>query len=571
MSEVSATASLALAAYAESWISGARIVVVGSATSPLAERLVERGARLVHVYDPDTVRVAEATARRSGTQIVYGPLENAEAARSAGSFDFGIIEDLCLRGTDTARTLSVLSRSLSRRGMALVASPNPEARRRLIGRPGPDTPLDYYELYEAVSEHFREVRMLGQTPFVGYAIADFSEDASPDVRLDTAFLPHGAEEPEWFLALVSDAPADAESFSVIQLPFEEVHAASRDNFEPKKPTRSREDGARLAQLERERRDAVEKASELEAELAKREDWLESLEARAATADQRADEALAEVERLNDKSSDAQRRLAKEQEKLQVELQALSQRLVVAARERGQFETERDRAQGEARRLTETLSRLREDGRKATESLAEQRRANASLKEARDGLVRERDDARQTLSKNEKVGAEAEDELRSLQRKANELEGELRLRTQEVAKLLAERRAREEAPPESDYVSELEERLTDRAGEVARLERELHSTERFGRDLILQLTELRSEANDEPGGNGGRERVTELAHENARLEADLESARWAIAHWEHRYAEAPSGAQGPSKSDSAATTPPASPAGPSNATPADRAD
>ena len=50
--------SLALAAYAEAWISGAKVIVFGNALSPLPERLLERGARHVHVYDSDAERVA---------------------------------------------------------------------------------------------------------------------------------------------------------------------------------------------------------------------------------------------------------------------------------------------------------------------------------------------------------------------------------------------------------------------------------------------------------------------------------------------------------------------------------
>jgi len=59
-------ASIALAAYAEPIVAAGRVLVVGEATTPLVERLLERGARLVHVVDADSSRVAEAATLKIG-------------------------------------------------------------------------------------------------------------------------------------------------------------------------------------------------------------------------------------------------------------------------------------------------------------------------------------------------------------------------------------------------------------------------------------------------------------------------------------------------------------------------
>src|SRR6185295_6776117 len=154
--------------------------------------------------------------------------------------------------------------------------------------------LGYYDLYELVSQHFEEVRMLGQTAFVGYAVADFAAAEDSDVRLDTAFLPGGAEEPEWFLALVSTLPVTSEAFSVIQIPISDLPApvAAGDREELERLERALELAeARAAELQVQReaqatqlqRDTHKRELEaLQAELSKREQWLKSLEARAST-------------------------------------------------------------------------------------------------------------------------------------------------------------------------------------------------------------------------------------------------------------------------------------------------
>src|SRR4051794_40267916 len=225
MSPSRAAPSLALAAYAETWISGAKVVVFGNALSPLPERLVERGARLVQVYDRNAGRCEEAAALNRSRQISYAPFDNAGAIGRDGAFDFGIVEELGAQARGDE--LATLRRALGRRAMALIAARNPEVARSLIPvPPNAEEPLGYYDLYELVSKHFEEVRMLGQTAFVGYAVADFAAAEDSDVRLDTAFLPGGGEEPEWFLALVSTLPVASEAFSVIQLPLADLPPAA---------------------------------------------------------------------------------------------------------------------------------------------------------------------------------------------------------------------------------------------------------------------------------------------------------------------------------------------------------
>lgn len=539
--------SVALAAYAEAWISGAKVVVFGDALSPLAERLVERGARHVQVYDVDGVRAREAAAASTSKHISHAPLELAGSSARDGAFDVGIVEDLASAGKNPKGLLATLARSLSRRGLALIGSRNPDVPARLIrGAVAAEQPLGYYDFYEAVSHHFDEVRMLGQTPFVGYAIADFSAADANDVRIDTALLPSGAEEPEWFLALGSALPVSPDAFSVIQLPIADVDlgaSTGRAELEPESMERVENAEARIRELEaalaelaaegareaekhaaertrdaekfaaerareaekhaaerardaekyareaeKHARDAEKQAGErregerkelekglgqklqaLQAELQKREEWLAGLESRAATADERADQAQAQLEQA-----------AKEQRKTKDQIARLEQQLEDERRSKRQLE---EHARAHEQELAKRDRRLESETQRTAE-LASQTKALAARVA-------------------ELTAALAQSE-RAAKKRAEEGDEEVR------AELL-----------------QLEALLKDRAAEVARLTEALHETERFGRQLIIKLGELEASSAGAPESPD----LQGLTRRNAELAADLEAARWTISSLE----------------------------------------
>src|ERR1041385_5234065 len=218
------TPGIVLASYAEGLLDGRRGIVFGDSTSPLAEEMVGRGARSVHVCDPEPARAGEAAARNRSRQISIVPLDEADVSGRQGAFDVAIVEDLS-NAHDAAALLKQVRRALSPRGVAFVACPSPEAKRPLVPRTGGGrggAPLGYYELYDKVAAEFAEVRMLGQTPFVGYAIVDFAPTEELEVELDSGFLPNGAEEPEWFIAVAAREPVDLTAFDIVQLPASRV-------------------------------------------------------------------------------------------------------------------------------------------------------------------------------------------------------------------------------------------------------------------------------------------------------------------------------------------------------------
>jgi hypothetical protein len=211
--------ALVLGVYGEELANGARAAIFGSSTLGLAEELVLRGARLVHVYDTDAGRVAEATAQRHDRSIFYGALpDSGDVGVRDGAFDFVVVPDLSF-AADKAALLALVRRVLSPSGAALIASPNAESTAPLIVVPETGPALGYYELYEAVAEHFTHVRMLGQAPFVGYAVAEFSVE-DPEPTIDTSLAESEGKEPDWFVVLASDRTVRLDPFALIELPKE---------------------------------------------------------------------------------------------------------------------------------------------------------------------------------------------------------------------------------------------------------------------------------------------------------------------------------------------------------------
>jgi flagellar biosynthesis chaperone FliJ len=487
---------MVLAAYAEPLVDGRRVIVLGDSSSGLAEHLLERGARLVHVYDPDAMRVAEAATRNSSRNVSYGPLAEGALAVRDGAFDVGLVENLATVG-DPSSALKRLRRALSPRAAALVALPNPDVQVRLLAA-GSSGPLDYYGLYDLVAAQFEHVRMLGQAPFVGYAVADFGAGGVPEPSLDSAFVPGGAEEPEWFIALASSVSIHLDEFAVVQLPFRQALPAEQTRELEVELGRARaaehRTRDRLAALEAEQAVLVERSraqlgsdadraqiGELKRQLEQRDRWIHELETRLTIADARADEAQSELEEQ---------------------------------RERGSRGTDPRSARVDAGA---------DPTRRQVDSI---RRELESLRRELDAVIVERDAAR------------TERDALSAQRSA--VDPELELRRQELVELrqmLAARDARIAELTEPEDGSEcqaLESVLRERGARVRLLEAELREAERLGRELVLELEDSRQGVAEAP--DQLREKLDRLADDSARREADLAAARWSIEELEGRLAE-----------------------------------
>ena len=123
------TAGAALAAFAEPLCNGRRVLLLGNALSRLPELLLERGARLVHVCDPEATRAAQAAAASSTNKLSFAPWGDGLALRDA-AFDVVLIENLS--AVEPTRALREAKRLLSARGVALVACPNRDLPQPLL-------------------------------------------------------------------------------------------------------------------------------------------------------------------------------------------------------------------------------------------------------------------------------------------------------------------------------------------------------------------------------------------------------------------------------------------------------
>jgi hypothetical protein len=611
--------SVALAAYAEAWINGAKVVVFGDALSLLAERLIERGARHVQVYDADAARAAEASAASTLKQVSHAPLELAGSALRDGVFDVAIVEDLASARENPKGLLEILTRALSRRGVALIGSRNSDVPERLITASAPaQQPLGYYDFYDLVSQHFEEVRMLGQTPFVGYAIADFSAADASEVRIDTALLPGGAEEPEWFLALASALPVSPDAFSVIQLPIAELdlgasnaraaqaassddvaraegkiaeleaalaalateatreaekHAAERlrdaekfaaerardaEKFSAERAREAEKHGAERARDAAERareaekhgaeraRDAAERARDAEKFNTERTRDAEKFAAdRARATDKLAAERARDAERVAaerareggekqsfERSRDAERRelersFAEKLGALKAEL-GKREEWSAALESRAATADERaDAAQAELDQRSLDLRKSREQLSRVEHQLEEERRARIKLDESGRSQKQELDRSARRAEAEVQRSSELAAESKKLAARVAELASALATSEKKLERIAEE--GDEEARAE---LGQLEASLKERAAEVARLGAALHETERFGRELIVKLAELGSAC--EPVAPSPE--LDALRQRNAELSADLEAARWTISSLEANVAD-----------------------------------
>jgi hypothetical protein len=376
-----------LGVYGEDLANGARAAVFGSAALGLAEELVSRGARLVHVYDPDVARLAEATARRRDRSTFYGPLpESGDVGVRDGAFDFVIVPDLSFV-EDTRGLLALVRRVLSPAGAALIASPNGEATAPLIPVPLSRSALGYYELYEAVAEHFTSVRMLGQAPFVGYAVAEFSVE-DPEPTIDTSLAESDGKEPDWFVVLASERNVRLDPFALIELPKNaNIEAPSERPLNPSRespesvgmPSSERSGTVLVDILEAEREAALESLRQKESlvkeerhraevvtqQLAACREELSLLRERCRAAEQRRDD-------------DEQRRLA-----LEVELEGARNNPEISrlrARVQSQESSSRDLVEEHERDIARLETQLRDRGKEVQELRSEVDRRETLVRE-----------------------------------------------------------------------------------------------------------------------------------------------------------------------------------------------
>ena len=478
---------LPLVAYAEALCSGARILLVGDALGGIAEQLVARGARLVHVCDEVAPRRAQAAQRTTDRTISFGSLDDGSFALREGFFDLGLVESLAAH-SDPKAVLAALSRLLAPRGTALVATPNLEARRPLLGSdvgseartPG----IDYYALYDAVTAQFARVRMLGQVPFVGYALVDFATEGEPSVVFDASLVPSPGEEPDYFVAAAGEGRGTLEAYAVVQLPSADVLGETELEFVAEAPLVAQPSPVVVAPAPVAPTAPVAPPGPSPAEQAERarlEAWIAELEARGHAADARADAAEAELDELRERQGNLEQNSRREREALHGERAELKAELERQGRHKHDL--------GELVRSSQTESSdLRAQLAVANEQVAA---ANEKLTAANDRLTVANDQL-----------SEATEKLAAAQQKLAALE---------------------EDAASVEELKRLEAQLAERGERIRALERELRDAERTGRELVRRLARP-VQSPPPPPPSASPERVAELEAERVVLAWALQIAR-----------------------------------------------
>jgi SAM-dependent methyltransferase len=470
----SLSSTAVLAAFAEPFVESRRVLVFGSSLSLTPRLLIERGARLVHVCDSAPLRVAEASESAGLPGLSFSSLADEALVGREGSFDCVLVEHL--GAFDAANLVARVRRLLAPRGVALFATPNREATTPLLPPPDPTAAaLDYYALYDLVAGEFEHVRMLGQAPFVGYAVVDFRPEGTPEPMIDSEFLPRGSEEPELFVALAARQKTNLAAYAVVQLPLQRVIGLAQGTRVADAPSRTAAGPTAAG------------PSELQKKLNQQENWIAELEARAETADARADQA-------EDNLSELETRLAATIAELETQ--------------RAEFDRERMRLQTSSDEKSSTEAAARDLGA----LLAERDATILNL----DAALLERDSA---LAASHAKVAERDAALTAAN--ARLLERDARIAERDA--LIAQRDARireltEAAPADSSDLDAAERILHERGKELRRLERELAEAERIGRELVRELQAAQRHDQEE--------RLEALARQLAESEADRVALGWA---------------------------------------------
>jgi hypothetical protein len=480
----------ALCVYAEPLVAGRRVFVVDDASRELGARLVELGARGVHVYDPDEER-ARYHAGQAPRGVTVRELPTRDLDVRDGAFDVAIIPDLAMV-PEPAALLARVRKLLGSKGVALIGARNEVAPVRLAD--ANSRSLDYYELYDLIALQFAHVRMIGVLPFVGVAIAELGLDGDPEVSVDTQ-LATAADPPELFVALAGQDDVKLAEYAIVQLPPAALDRGAADTAGAKAI-----DSASDRASDRERVPASERAALVEAQLRASALAVQLEEAQGrATNGHRA--RLEELEALEAVRGEKLR----EAEARAVEHYVRAERL---AHDLLASEEQRQREHANATVLEHTL--------RASEEMTEAVRARLEDIERR-SLTREDhllaleaalDDARSNQVEPE--------QLSLLTVRADRAEARAAVLEAELATI---------ADAHAGEIMQLESVLLERAQALKALEEELSRRERMVKQLILSLEEQappQADADAEGNREDAKEQIDAMRADNDRLRARLDA-------------------------------------------------
>jgi hypothetical protein len=211
----------ALSVYVEPLVADARVAVIGDVELGLHERLLELGARTVHLFDPDPERVAR-TADEVPRGVSVRMLRDDFDVRDA-AFDLVVIPDLGIL-PDPAGSVVRLRRVVDARG-AVVAMGRartqqqqdrvPEHGERESFPELAPAVVEYAELYDLFALQFESVTMAGVLPFAGVVFAELGAGDDLAVSVDTRLVV--PDPPSVFVVVAGREDSALDPYAIIQV------------------------------------------------------------------------------------------------------------------------------------------------------------------------------------------------------------------------------------------------------------------------------------------------------------------------------------------------------------------
>src|SRR6185503_20278473 len=126
-----------------------------------------------------------------------------------GRFDVILIPDGA-SVLSTSGLIPALRGLLAEAGHLVIAVPAADRK----NRPARDG-VGYYDLVDPLAAAFPAVRMLGQTPFLGFGLVEF--DGTPDaLRVDVSLLHGGSEAPSHYVAVAGMTTPPTLGYALVQ-------------------------------------------------------------------------------------------------------------------------------------------------------------------------------------------------------------------------------------------------------------------------------------------------------------------------------------------------------------------
>jgi hypothetical protein len=209
----------ALSVYVEPLVADARVAVIGDVELGLHERLLELGARTVHLFDPDPERVAR-TADEVPRGVSVRMLRDDFDVRD-GAFDLVVIPDLGIL-PDPAGSIVRLRRVVDPRG-AVVAMGRARTQQQQEQERGDDemfpemapAVVEYAELYDLFALQFESVTMNGVLPFAGVVFAELGAGDDLAVSVDTRLV--DPDPPSVFVVVAGREASALDPYAIVQV------------------------------------------------------------------------------------------------------------------------------------------------------------------------------------------------------------------------------------------------------------------------------------------------------------------------------------------------------------------